>query len=80
MSRLFKKSSNDGNLTLFLPKRELHMQGETGTVENLEGVVLIYKELASRPTEVKVFIQVRRSYEPAGNAGDKCSVVDPDPK
>jgi hypothetical protein len=58
VSRLFKKSSNDGNLTLFLPKRELHMQGETGTVENLEGVVLIYKALASRPTEVKVFIQV----------------------
>jgi hypothetical protein len=62
VSRLFKKSSTDGNLTLFLPKRELQMQGETGTVEQLEGVVLIYKDIATRPTEAKVFIQVNKHF------------------
>jgi hypothetical protein len=38
------------------------MQGETGTVEQLEGVVLIYKDIATRPTEAKVFIQVNKHF------------------
>ena len=31
VSRLYKKCSNDGELTIFLPRRELKMDGNTGT-------------------------------------------------
>ena len=57
VSRLYKKCSTDGELTIFLPKRELKMDGETCRIDNLEGVVIISEKLAAQPN-MKVFVHV----------------------
>ena len=62
VSRLYKKCSTDGDLTIFLPKRELKMDGETGQIGNLEGIVIISENLVNKD-EVNVFIQVRTQVE-----------------
>ena len=48
VSRLFKKSSPNGQLTLFMPKRDLLMKGANGEVDPIEGVVLVSQKLANR--------------------------------
>lgn len=59
---MYKKCSTDGDLTIFLPKRELKMDGETGQIGNLEGIVIISENLANKD-KVNVFIQVRTQVE-----------------
>ena len=59
---MYKKCSTDGDLTIFLPKRELEMDGETGQIGNLEGIVIISENLANKD-KVNVFIQVRTQVE-----------------
>ena len=59
---MYKKCSTDGDLTIFLPKRELKMNGETGQIGNLEGIVIISENLAKKDN-VKVFVQVRTQVE-----------------
>ncbi len=54
-NRIFKKSSQDGNLVLFLPHREL-MVTET-RVEPLIGVALVHESLLQTKA-VKVYLQV----------------------
>lgn len=55
-SRIFKKSSQDGNLVLFLPQREL-MITET-KVEPLMGVALIHENVIQNSPSTRVFLQV----------------------
>ena len=57
VSRLFKKSSPNGTLTLFMPKRDLSMKGPNGEVDPIEGVVLVSKKLANQEN-VKIVVQV----------------------
>lgn len=54
-SRIFKKVSQDGNLVLFLPQREL-MVTET-RVEALMGVALIHENVM-KTKDIKVYLQV----------------------
>ena len=56
MSRENQKISPNGELTLFLPRREVMMR-TCGELEPLEGVVLISTALAQRP-DIRVIVQV----------------------
>ena len=59
-SRIFKKSSVDGNLVLFLPQREI-MISESG-VEPLMGVALVHEDVLKKTKGVRIFLQVILTY------------------
>merc|ERR1712038_978703 len=54
-NRIFKKTSQDGNLVLFLPQRELAVTDEG--VEPLMGVALIHDSIIKKK-DLKVFLQI----------------------
>jgi len=53
-SRIFKKSSQDGNLVLFLPQRELKITEKT--VEPLMGVAMVHENAVSKG--LRAFVQI----------------------
>lgn len=55
-NRIFKKSSQDGNLILFLPQRELIIT--ESKVEPLMGVALIHENVIQSASHNRVFLQV----------------------
>ena len=54
-NRIFKKVSQDNQLVLFLPQRELTVS-ENG-VESLMGIALIHENIMKEPT-LKVFLHI----------------------
>ena len=55
-SKIYKKTSPDGNLVLFLPKRDLTIH-ESGTVDHLMGVALIHDNIISDKS-LNVYVQI----------------------
>lgn len=55
-SRIFKKTSLDGNLTLFLPQRDLTIT-ESG-VEPLIGVAMVHDSIIAQSASLKVYLQI----------------------
>ena len=55
-SKIYKKTSPDGNLILFLPKRDLTIN-DKGVVDHLMGVALVHNSVI-RDRSVNVYVQV----------------------
>ena len=55
-SKIYKKTSPDGSLVLFLPKRDLTIH-ESGSVDHLMGVALIHDNIINDKS-LNVYVQV----------------------
>ena len=55
-NRIFKKTSQDGNMVLFLPQREITITEEC--VEPMLGIALVNESVVKSAPDVKVYLQV----------------------